>query len=301
MNEVINEVHHILENNYSLSENFGKYSKIYMMTTENIKGYLEHYNLKSKQVLTVAGSGDQMLNSYLMGAENVTCFDVNPLAFYQVKLKKAAVSTLSYQEFLSFFFPEYGHFLEPQIFKKISANLDLETKNFFQFLYENYNNQELFQRLYFPFVPKLEQMKRMNAYLEKQNYEKLSYILKEKEATFLHSNITNLRENLNQNHYDFILLSNISDSIQDIWPNDSLKNFKRLIHSLSKSLNKDGHIQVGYIYDYYFNRDSKVFPNANLRSSIFTEDEFPSLSVQSYHFHSESDEIITYQKRKKKS
>ena len=38
-----------------------------------------------------------------------------------------------------------------------------------------------------------------------------------------------------------MLLSNIGDSIQDIWLNDSLKNFKRLIHSPSKNLNKDGH------------------------------------------------------------
>ena len=54
-----------------------------MMTTENIKGYSEHYS-----------------------------------CFLSSKTEKAAASTLSYQKFLSFFFPEYGHFLEPKFLKR---------------------------------------------------------------------------------------------------------------------------------------------------------------------------------------
>lgn len=298
--DIMIDIKNILDKNFSLSNEFGKYSKIYMMTTENIKGFLETCYLENKNVLTVAGSGDQMLNAYLMGAKNVTCFDINPLAFYQVELKKAAVSTLSYQEFLDFFFLEFNNILSPKIFEKIAPALGFEACTFFQLLYNNYNSNDIFKRVYYNFSPSLDKMKRMNAYLEEDNYTKLSSILKNKDISFIESDITTLPEKLNDHSYDYILLSNISDSIQDIWQNNSLKNFKRLIHTLSKHLNLYGMIQVGYIYDYYSNAKKQIFQNKNLRQSVFTTDEFHSTFVESYRFHSESDGIITYQKTKKK-
>ena len=76
-------------NNYSKLENdFGIHSKMYRATTENITGFLSNYDLKDKRVLTAAGSGDQRLNAYLMGAKDVTCFDINPLTELQLELKE---------------------------------------------------------------------------------------------------------------------------------------------------------------------------------------------------------------------
>ena len=62
-----------------LNSDFKGYSRIYRLTTENISGFLNKYDLKDKKILTVAGSGDQRLNCYSLGAKEVTCFDVNPL------------------------------------------------------------------------------------------------------------------------------------------------------------------------------------------------------------------------------
>lgn len=56
-------IDHILNNNYELSRDFEKYGKIYLNTTENIAGILEGLDIKGKKVLSVAGSGDQMLNA----------------------------------------------------------------------------------------------------------------------------------------------------------------------------------------------------------------------------------------------
>jgi len=299
MNDIINKVDKILKSEEKLSDDFGELSKIYLMTTENIKGFLERYSPQDKEVLTVAGSGDQMLNAYLMGAKNVTCFDINPLAFYQVNLKKAAVCTLTYEEYLEFFFTEFNNLLERDYFEKLSNNLDQETLEFFNYLYSNYNNKEIFDKVYYRFKPSLSKMKRLNAYLEKDNYEKLADILKEKEVSFIQSDITNLKSNLD-NKYDLMLFSNISDSIEDIWPEESLKNFKRLIHSLSKNLNNNGIIQVGYIYDYYYTKQKSIFSKKNERQKVFTSDEFHTTFLESYRFHSESDAAITYQKIKRK-
>lgn len=306
MNEIINKVDRILKSEGKLSKDFGELSKIYLMTTENIKGFLEKYSPQDKEVLTVAGSGDKVLNAYLMGAKNVTCFDINPLAFYQVNLKKAAVCALEYEEFLSFIFPKcqknpaVSQVLNYTLFEKIAPLLDRDTLDFWDYIYSRYHYAEEFMdKIYYRFNPGLEKMQRMNAYLEKDNYEKLADILKEKEVSFIQSDITSLKNNLD-NKYDLMLFSNISDSIEVIWPEKSLKNFKRLIHSLSKNLNNNGIIQVGYIYDYYFTRQYQLFRKKNERQKVFTSNEFHTTFLESYRFHSESDAAVTYQKIKRK-
>ena len=86
-----------------LSSNFKGYSKMYAMTTENISGFLNKHDLKDKKVLTVAGSGDQRYNAYLRGARDVTCFDVNPMADLNLRLKETAMKELEWSDFLKFF------------------------------------------------------------------------------------------------------------------------------------------------------------------------------------------------------
>ena len=56
--------------------NFNDY--IYPFTTEMISGYFDKLDLKEKTVLTVGSSIDQGLNALLLGAKNVTVFDINP-------------------------------------------------------------------------------------------------------------------------------------------------------------------------------------------------------------------------------
>ena len=135
MSDIVGRVDSILKKERSLSNEFGEFSKIYLMTTENIKGYLEKWFLEDKDVLTVAGSGDQMLNAYLLGAKNVTCFDINPLAFCQVKLKKAAVCTLKYEEYVEFFLSDPANLFKREYFEKLASELDQETIELFNYLY----------------------------------------------------------------------------------------------------------------------------------------------------------------------
>lgn len=302
MQDIIDYIDHIFKTKGTLSSKFGRFSKIFLMTTENIRGFLQQYDLTDKDVLTVAGSGDQMLNAYLMGARKVTCFDLNPLAFYQVKLKKAAVCTLSYEEFVAFFFEEYGKLLNQYLFNKIKKELDPDTTHFFEYLYSKYDSREIFWRVYYRYLQKLDKMKVLNAYLEEENYKKLASILGNKEISFIESDVTSLRNHLGDELFYMILLSNISDSIEDIWPNNSLKNYKQLIDSFSQNLVTDGTIQVGYIYDYYyFAKQEHIFRWNDERKKVFTTDKFHTTFVESYRFHGDRDAIVTFQKTKKKA
>ena len=60
--------------------NFNSLSKIYSFTTENISGYFEQLQFTNKDVLTVAASGDHIINSFYKGAKTAIGFDINYLA-----------------------------------------------------------------------------------------------------------------------------------------------------------------------------------------------------------------------------
>ena len=67
--------------------NVNSFEKIYPFTTENIAGYIKEMDVKDKSVLTVGSSSDQVFNSLLLGAKDVTLFDINESAplFYELK------------------------------------------------------------------------------------------------------------------------------------------------------------------------------------------------------------------------
>ena len=82
---------------------FGEYASVYIFTTESLSSYIDKLKVKNKDILTVTGSGDQLLNLALNGAKTVDNFDINKNAYYFVQLKLAALQSLNYDEFLNFF------------------------------------------------------------------------------------------------------------------------------------------------------------------------------------------------------
>ena len=90
-NNYIKQLKVFISTTGKLDNSFGSFGKIYSMTTENIYGFLNNLDLKDKDILTISGSGDQRLNAYLLGAKNVTTFDINPLTRINAKLKDTAI------------------------------------------------------------------------------------------------------------------------------------------------------------------------------------------------------------------
>lgn len=64
---------------------------------------MPYFDINNGNVLTVCGSGDQVLSSILYGAKKVDTFDSNKLAYYNLKLKLAVLKTLEYEEFINFY------------------------------------------------------------------------------------------------------------------------------------------------------------------------------------------------------
>ena len=89
----------ICEGQFKYLEDF---SKIYTFTTENISDYMKYFDFDGKNLLTVGSSGDQILNSFLCGARDITLYDINPYAKFHVYLKIASILSLNYNEFINF-------------------------------------------------------------------------------------------------------------------------------------------------------------------------------------------------------
>lgn len=239
------------QTSYSLVRpEFSKYDMMYIFTTENLS-YLEKMNIQKKDALTVTGSFDQAFNLILQGAKSVCNFDCNILTVYLANLKLAAMNTLTYQEYLSFFSGE--NFLSYQTYQKIKPNLNSPYKEYWDFLYEHfsYSNSEMKKSRLFDKQNSIEKIILSNPYLKsEQNYNKTKARLKEVEITFEEKNLLEIGEG--EKTYDIMLFSNIeSYLIEDIYSTMSEQEFIDFIQNkASKQLNEGGVIQVAYNYGY---------------------------------------------------
>ena len=88
---------------YYINNEDNYYNKMYTLTNEEINLYFPKFKLQDGKVLTVASSGDHILEAILYGAKEIHAFDKNPFAFYMTKLKIAAVKSLNNREYRKFF------------------------------------------------------------------------------------------------------------------------------------------------------------------------------------------------------
>ena len=292
-----------------LEDRFSSCSKIYKMTTENISEFVDNVDCRIKDVLTVAASGDQAFNAILNGAKNVTCFDINPFSFCHVKLKEAAIKTLSYEEFLNFFDvmnsnKGYYIFLDRELFNRLKSKLDDETIEFFENLYTFFedDNYKILKSIYHLFTYHIKHMKIMCSYLEEDNYYKLANILNSNSVSinFIETNFVDLSKKIGNKKFDLILLSNISDYIDTLYKEDPLENFYNDIMNLTNNLNENGVIQVGYTYiTPDFIKMSGPFSDTKTRETVFSPDVFNTTYVTAYKDiepYQYQDKVISYKK-----
>ena len=81
---------------------FTSCNPVYLFTNDNPEDILSNMNLNGK-LISVTGSFDHQLNAILMGAKNITSFDINNIAKYFAELKLQAIKHLSYEEFMDFY------------------------------------------------------------------------------------------------------------------------------------------------------------------------------------------------------
>lgn len=246
-----------------LSDNSaGKFNFIYPMTTENITGYLKHMNNVSK-TLTVAGSGDHLLNCIAMGAMEIDFFDINPITYYLTQLKFAMLN-LSRKDFIEFFTVDVdwdticSTFFNVSTYNVVRRYISLEAQTFWDTFYKlldahNLKPQqcELFRHIRYS----RETIVGVNYYLNEDIYPTMKDMVKGTCSTFYRCNLADLGSSIgNDAVYNTVLFSNISDYIKGIFPtvaedkllctyNDFVDSFK------ASHLALGGEIAFAYIYE----------------------------------------------------
>lgn len=224
-------------------DDFSAYSACYVFSNENLSDYYPRFNMSNGKVLTVCGSGDQVLMAVLCGAKRVDCFDTNCLTYYNLMLKMNAVMFLDYSDFCSLYNLSNRVCDRKKIYKKFYDHLSPDVKYFWDYIFIN-GELSLGLEQFFPYFFKerdeeLYKSAFRIAYLSEDNFIKLKELLKVSEVNFKKCNFLEVFNEYTDT-YDFINLSNISTYI------DRLDFVKKVREAVCSHLNDDGNIMINY-------------------------------------------------------
>lgn len=275
--------HTLIQDKNKYREYYGLFEKMWPFATINMKEYLKLFDLKDKKCITIQGSSDHILELFIKNPKEIIGVDINPLTEYYYYLKQASFAVLENSEdFLKFFrwhdYPQICknniHAFDKDVFEEISKYLIGEAKVFWEELFICYDAKQIRKGLFNEIdETNNKALYQVLNYLSEENYQ---YIRKNREKInyrFINTDIRNLNNYLTEK-YDFITLSNIIIYAHYMYKNNPLKEFKKLIEYLSKQLNKDGNIIVGYLYDIENEEDYREIYNKNIREYIFYEAEY---------------------------
>lgn len=225
--------------------------KIYKFTTENISGYINQFHLKNGSLLTVGSSGDQAINANFYGCNYVTVVDLNRYTKYYFYLKKAALLTLSYDEFLNYFSFNNNYRMSKTIYEKIREKLriiNIDSLIFWDYIYDCFDINKKSNNLFHDYSDELINVNIFNTYLNNENNYNLE---KEKinnlNIKFINGDILKSDKIFTWEKFDNINLSNIySYNYED--NKYKLMKFKKGVKKLVDRLNDDGVMLVSYLY-----------------------------------------------------
>lgn len=239
---------------------FSPVSKVYKFATENLH-YMDHFQFIGKHVLSVGGSGDQMLEAYRRGAAQVTCFDINLHAQFLVELKLAALHELNRVRFLDLLLNEHLETWYPDIRSCLTSSAQLFFDNHMgslTFTEHTYVGLE-------SFIPYLS---------SDLTYEELQRRLPQN--LIWHALDISTAANKLVGPWDIILLSNIADYSHQMYPSDDLHVETFYTHNVQPWLSKlvpGGKLVYAYIYDIdnlHGSDQRNCFNNAYIRASVYS-------------------------------
>lgn len=200
------------------------YGKIYFSSNEDLKTIFSNFDFKDKDVLTVAGSGDQAFYFYNDDAKKVDLFDKNKLTIYYYYLRKWIIS------YYDMFYPELlvnnQYFIN--LFNAVKPSCEMEKAAL-----AYWNNYFI----YYDYGYCFDMFNFSSRNIMKSN--KLEDLFKVKKrlnnslSTFYHTDIS--KESIIKKQYDVIYTSNISE-----WLHSSNEKFEGFRDNLYDLLNDNG-------------------------------------------------------------
>ncbi|MCI8460202.1 MAG: hypothetical protein HFE81_02280 [Bacilli bacterium] len=242
------------------------FQKVYPFTTENIGEYFKRLDLKDKDVFTVGSSLDQAFNALLLGAKNITVFDLNANTEEFYKLKRDMILSVPREKLFS------------EVLKQNKVSLDPD--NF----------------------PK-ETVMHINPYLKNDYYfNVLREKLQEDRISIVYGDIFNIDDYLEKQKFDCMIFSNILQYLDFFAKNeDSYQFLSKNFQKWKEYLNKDGIMQLLYLYS--FSMEDAIKPNNylstyNLRK-VMAALKGNELMIEWFDdsFNNEKDAIVTYTKK----
>lgn len=208
----------IVRGNYSNlngKNTFHSESFIYKKTNEKLNEFIDLLLNKDK-VLSVIGSGDQILNTLLTKPSKIDAFDISAFPKFFLKLKIASIKSLSRDEYIKFFFSTTETFLDEYYddlyFDKIRKELDDEAEDFWTYLFQYNDWYDIYNSTLFSSESVFEEQAIIqNKYLDNNEYYKLRDILQNVQINYIESNLVDLKIN---DTYDLIYLSNILEYVK---------------------------------------------------------------------------------------
>lgn len=237
---------------------FGKYSRLYHVSTENVKEYTEAMDCSFETTLTVGGSADQGIAANSKGAKKVYFFDINRSDIYFVAFKKIAFETLRRKDFLDFLIAEdTGIIMEYRLYEKIRGVIPNSLRVFWDTLYSyfNYNTYHMSELLFRSPKENAAASKIVNGYYKNNKiYYETQDKVKDSEWFFIESDFYDLDKKLPENvSYDAIILSNIYEYL-NFGIEVSVEEAKKYISFIKKvllpRLKEKGCMLASYIYRY---------------------------------------------------
>jgi 2-polyprenyl-3-methyl-5-hydroxy-6-metoxy-1,4-benzoquinol methylase len=224
-------------------------SAMYIYATEKVGEYYKLLELEGKRILSVIGSGDQILNAAHYGANHVTGFDVNKRAILFVDLKTAALKNLSYDEFLTFFGKTFEDAsFDHSLYSTFRAELKEDTRSFFDNLYQhmsgsNFSRSDYFRQRAWIDVSPLE----INSYLQnEESFEKAKVQQLKTYFKYIAAGIDELVFAAQGDLFDVVNLSNIPNYFVG-GKGDRIEEFLSILRNLATMLTPTGAI---FFYSY---------------------------------------------------
>lgn len=248
LNTEIQLAQKIITGSYSPLKNkcFHKSSFIYKTTNEYISSYKDLITDK-ENIFSIIASGDQILNSILLGTKQVTGCDVSSFPKHFLNLKIAAILSLTLNEYINFFIEKDSNGLEfsYDYYQKLSKNLNSNSLKFWNHLFNFFDGDEIYNSMLFSHeLYNLESIREKNLYLEKENYELLKRKLLDIKIKYIEQDLSDYKF-IDNNSYDLVNLSSI------IYYGDlsNPENYDKLMKRFN--LTENGMI-ISYLNDIYF-------------------------------------------------